>query len=822
MLFSSTYEVYKQGTSQVITWLGKTAARCGYDAFATAGAAQPTKNSKKTGSKSKQKDSSKARSQSINHTISTKELPALATFISEHFKDASDFKALPRILEVLKDVISRRKEWGKNFKLPDPTTTASNERHKHFVAVLEEVHQILCGVMSALHLSKGQPLADVIQSGESSDERVLSNMFAILDIEESVDQDETITIPSKGASSAQPATATYNLEDQVDEEEIYFSIYCFFKDFRDLRPQISQIWADYQSGVLDLAAAAITTNVYLEMLQRAETKLLASLPKKFNLLNYEKIALLLQMVVAVTRGVDPSFRHQKGDIINMDLQDIADFTCLPVYIILSSFLPVLEGSSVPVMKPGFFGEVDLSGQPLSWRAMFNQDKIVLLELLPEYCILNKIRNELPIQDELSRGLREMTHTKKIPIWLVLGCRIYLDIHHTMLSKTGMAHKELQAEGLHVSKTLQEYADFSKDMSVETWPKQNDKFLQMIKLEADLWVNKDTIAVAQKKVFNSAGLSESYIKPYSLISRQPILCGLMLFRLNLRMQEAGTTLVNAWGSLPSIMHLYNATKQESPVDSFPPWQDIEAIFKIQGKERIFVGDYPTFTDEYIKRFCLVMGYSASMFAPNRRGGRNTPLTQTPASKRGPRQMTATSAVADVFQGQYGAAFGASTALPEATFAKIETLLEEARGSPPKTGNRKNKPLALTTSSFLSSLRDAVEADILALNIDYFALHIRCVDLLRDLYVKLDADFLRYLSPGYIEKESQLPFLVGYIFEIAITSGKAAEALRLAGKDSVVKSAILLKAGELVGKVVATEGAREVERVKKVCPGFDWLE
>jgi hypothetical protein len=823
MVFSSTYEIYKQGTSQVITWLGKTAAQCGYEAFAATGTAPSQKSPKKKAPKSKQKSSSNAQSKSINHTISTNQLPVLATFISEHFKDVSDFKALPGILEVLKDVISRRKEWGKNFKIPDPAAAASNERHKHFVTVLEEVHQILGGVMNALHISTLKSSANAVEDGKLSDEKALTNIFAILDIEESVDQEETVTVPSQGPSSAPTTTVTYELEDEVDEEEIYFSIYCFFKDFQDLRPQISQSWADYISGILDLAAVAVTTNVYLEMLQRAETKLLASIPKKFKLFDYEKITLLFQKTIAITRDVDPAFRQQKGDLINMDLRDVADFTCLPTYIFLSSFLPVIQGSIAPVMKPGFFGDVDLSGQPLSWRDTVNQDKIVLLELFPEYCILNQIRNELPVQDELSRGLREMMRTKKIPMWLVLGCRIYLDIHHTMLSNIGKAHKDLQTEGLHVSKTLQEYADFSKDMSIENWPKQNDKVLQMIKLEADLWVNKDTIAVAQKKVFNSAGLSEEYMKPYSLLSRQPLLCGLMLFRLNLLMQEAGTTLVNAWGSLPSTLHLYNALKHECPPATFHPWQDLDALIRIQSPQRIFVGDCPTTTAEYIKRFCLVMGYSAAMLAPNRRGGRNTPQTQTPASMRGPRQMTATSAVADVFLDQYGAPFGASKAEPEVTFAKIETLLDEVRGGAVKTSNnRKNKLPPLTTAAFLSALRDALQADILALNVDYFALHIRSVDLLRDIYVKLDADFLKYLGPRYIEKESELPFLVGYLFGIASQSGKAAEELRLAGRDDVVTSAILLKAGELVGEVVAKEGSTELDRVRKVCPGFEWLE
>jgi hypothetical protein len=820
MVFSSTYQIYKQGTSQVITWLGKTAALCGYGAFRTSEISH-TKKTPKKGSKNKQNDSSDLQSQIVNHTISTKELPILAMFISKHFEDVSDFTALPCILEVLKDVIIRRKDWGKKFKMPDRNIAASNVRHEHFVTVLEEVYQILGGIMKALHLGTVQSLKDASKEGKPFEEKELSNMFATLDIEESQDQDGVVTTPIQGPSSAPAPVVTYELEDNLDEEEVYFSIYCFFKDFQDLRPQISQYWADYMSGISDLAAVAITTNVYLEMLQRAETHLIASLPKKFNLNDYQKIAMLLQMAVAVTRGLDPNLRHREDDVINMDLVNIADFVCIPEYIILSSFLNVLDEKSVPVMKPGFFGNVDLSGEPLSWRAMFHQNKIVLLEFMPEFCILNKLRNELPVQDELSRGLREMMRTKKIPIWLVLGCRVYLDIHHTMLSAIGMAHKTLQTEELRVSKTLQDYSEFSKDMSIETWPKQNDRILQMIKLEADLWVNKDILSVATKKLYNSVGLPESYIKPYSLLSRQPILCGLLIFRLNLRMQEVGTTLVNAWGSLPSIMHLYNAVKQESSPDNFYPWEDVEAVMSIQGKERIFIGDYPSTTDEYIKRFCLVMGYSASMFASNRREGRNTVQTQTPASRRGPRQMTATSAIADIFMDQYAAAFGASPEHPEATFAKIETFLDKSRMSNFKGSKNKKLP-PQTTSSFLLSLRDAVQADILALNIDYFALHIRCVDLLRDIYVKLDPDFLKYLGPGYIEKETELPFLVGYIFQVASLSNKAAEQSHLVGKMDEVKSAILLKAGRLVGELSEKEGGVEVERVREACRGFDWLE
>jgi hypothetical protein len=837
MAFFTTYALYKQGTAQVVSWLAKTAASCGYEGSTPAdAAAQKTKKTNNKNSKGKGKGKDKTQSQQAKYTVSVRELPELARTISKHFPQMADLQALPNILEVLNDVILKRKDWAKNFGLPDTSTVASDVRHTHFVAVLEEVYQILVGLRSTLQMSRGKTCIEscTISTSLSSDENVLNNLFDVLDIEESVDHDDSVTSPDHSPSPSKPPTVSYELDGEVDEEDVYFRVYCFFKDFIDVRNQLGQSWAEYLSGILDLPAAAVTTNVALEMLQRAESELIASLPKKLDLSNYERISGLLQLTVAIDRGVNWDYREKPGGVINMKLKDIADFTCLPVYGILSSFLPVLQESPLPVLKPGHFGEIDMTGQPLSWRAKFNQGKIVLLEVLPEFCVLEQIRHEIPVMDELSRGLVEMIRTKKIPIWLVLGCQIYLDIHHTarlrrgltscvaLQSSIGMAHKELQATGLHVSTTLQNYFDFSKDMSIKNWPQKNDKNLQMIKQETDCWINKDifadVFAKSRRRFFKGINVTMPDKRPYAFLSRQPILCGMLLFRLNMRLQEVGVLLVNAWGSLPSVMHLYNAVKHESLDFNFPSWDDVEAVIKIQGKERIFVGDYPTCPEDYMKRFDLVLGYSASMFAANRRKGGKTPQAQTPASKRGPRTTIVTSAIADIFRGQYCD----SNIRPEVTFQRIEDLINASTQNKKAGTGKSHKPRALTTVSFLSSLQGYIQSDILALNIDYFALHIRCIDLLRNIYIKLDAEFLKFLGPQYLDVESQLAFLVGYIFAIATGTTKMAEALKVPGNDIGVRSALMTKVGYVVRELVQKEGDKELERIRKLCRGFDWLE
>jgi hypothetical protein len=63
----------------------------------------------------------------------------------------------------------------------------------------------------------------------------------------------------------------------------------------------------------------------------------------------------------------------------------------------------------------------------------------------------------------------------------------------------------------------------------------------------------------------------------------------------------------------------------------------------------------------------------------------------------------------------------------------------------------------------------------LNVNYFSLHMRSFGLLHTLAKELDSSFIKYIGPNYIEHESELPFLVGYIFQVVAGSSKAAESL-----------------------------------------------
>ncbi|CAM6102480.1 unnamed protein product [Calypogeia fissa] len=135
----------------------------------------------------------------------------------------------------------------KGVRRPEASTVTGNMRHMHFANVLPDVYQILGGAMSSLQVDKEQTSAKAgsDEKPTSTDAVALSNLFAVLEIEEPEDEVETTPQPAKSTSPSRPATITYELGDEMDGEEVCFILYCFFNDFQEVRTQIRQSWADY-------------------------------------------------------------------------------------------------------------------------------------------------------------------------------------------------------------------------------------------------------------------------------------------------------------------------------------------------------------------------------------------------------------------------------------------------------------------------------------------------------------------------------------------------------------------------------------------------
>jgi hypothetical protein len=138
------------------------------------------------------------------------------------------------------------------------------------------------------------------------------------------------------------------------------------------------------------------------------------------LAKYEDLFKLWFELECHLRGINPVHKKLPSDPCNMACYDVAEWIMAPAFILLNSFAAVVMPGHVPVHKPGHYGVYDphLDRTSKSNREKFIEDKILLLKRLPEFCTIAQYENsKVPAEDELTRGLRVMMHTKQIPLWL---------------------------------------------------------------------------------------------------------------------------------------------------------------------------------------------------------------------------------------------------------------------------------------------------------------------------------------------------------------------------------------------------------------------
>ncbi|TVY78229.1 hypothetical protein LSUE1_G004193 [Lachnellula suecica] len=782
---SGTYQSYKAGTGKVLHWLHENALRCGYvgqkleqteesdEEGEGDGQAEPKRRPKskkkpKRGKGSKVKGGGKAKSKKAGITgegsapkyVALKEYTALAEAIAA-FKPK--VKVPVWVTSMVAEVISARKKSARWFSRQAGDTISSdfeqsNQGHQHFIEVLENIQSILTKLQGPN--AKSAAVQDDLDDKDPLDR--ISNMFHALEIEP--DTEHTLTEPEPSKPKPQKPNTNVVFEEERSVEESLWLIYCFFEDFNIAREHLKDLWTTYKHGSLDLTTAALSTNTAFELFKRAEDELLVDL----------RSTLPPSLMGQMNGGQDVESRRSPEDPYNYYLFDIADWTAHSVYLLLIAFMHIRQSGLGPVCQPGYFGELNLNEDVLYPGAKFIQDKIFLLErFLPELIFLMNVKSQandtvkFPAEDELTGGVLEMVRTKQIPMWLVLALQVQLDIHYMLLGDIDRPYSELSAAATRATTTIETYQDFSNDMYLSTWPKANDDILKLHLWECDQWILTDVLGPLRSETYASLGYPSR---------GEYVLCGMMLFRSSLIMQEVGMSLVNAWGSLPAVLHLYNACLADHLLEK--PWIDMEAIIHANTAERIFVGDRPQTPKEYLTRFMLVLGHSATTFSANRRA--NTGLA---ISKKGPRQMLKISIIAEIYSKPYLKVLETRDqhSLDSGfTLAAVEKLLEEAAATadnkpsseagaftsrliqnrPKIDPSKVAKSRRLTTIQLLTALASSMTHETFAFNVNYFSLHMRCFRLLRAIAAagEMNALFVKYIGPMYIERESELPILI----------------------------------------------------------------
>ncbi|PVH92820.1 hypothetical protein DM02DRAFT_698351 [Periconia macrospinosa] len=775
----STYQKYKNHTDSIAHWLASTARNRGY----------VSPKAKKSGK------SGKALVGGPTYTVAIKEWTAMAEFIAG--------------LTLLDATIALRHSFSNNVSEILEETQDKKESdagHAYFLSVLKNVRGIL---------SSRLPKRPKAQSSPQTFEELM-NIFEHLELEE----------PSEAFEQAPDMTPTkapiFRAEHPVDMEEAYFVFYLLLRDFANLRTEVLRAWSGYNQGGHDIIAASITTNIAVD-LARSMTEELRKLSEKHSgIMKMYQVFCASQFISESTakrmckKDIENilNFRERPGDEMNFTLYKVADNVLWPAYTLLNGWCSMHKANPHPEMKRGFYGTYDPASdrKRKTNRDKFLEDKILLLENLPEFYFYhcNTKPNTSPVEDEFIRGLRTMFETKTVTLPVVFATTLFLDIHHILRDGVDYGFKRLTDATHFVVGDIKEELKFHTDIAMETWPVQNDQTMQRFVDTIEFWVHEDH----QRE--NAPKMGRKFIpEPFHLFRKHPWWCGLWKYWTLMQFHEFSIAFVNAWGAVMSCAHLYNAVGGRSRTDM--RWKDLEVVIGLHDPKTFFIGEAPTTSDECLKRFALAMGASAANLARSTRTKKGLTL-----SKKGPKGLKELGAVLQTFRARICGANGPKDIRAE----DVQKILDNSTwdyeldaednaeqvykdiGGDTKAAPKKQLPV----NKCVGLVRDLLHAETVEVSFDYFRMHRQCWRLLRVVKNHCRADLIRIYGPEYLDKESQLPFVVGYVLMTATSTQQIGDMPKARLPGVQVTSQVLEGAKHVIeGMLESGAGALVVDQI-----------
>ena len=355
----------------------------------------------------------------------------------------------------------------------------------------------------------------------------------------------------------------------------------------------------------------------------------------------------------------------------------------------------------------------------------------------------------PAVDEVTRALGEVHKTKKIPLWLVFAVQLVLDIKGVLRKDIQIGFSAMQTTGQCVKSVIQTHFRTARGLlwRKETWHSDNDnQILQLVGFVA-AWVNADLMTKAIKRQCKQ-DLEECGVEPapFWLLKNHPLLCGLMVYFMNISIRELGISVSNAYDSILSVGHLYTAAKQSGPLPQ--PWPDMEYLISVQTARRLFVGGLPTTPGDFFKRCQLATGASPVCFVRNTRNAKPRQSAKDASSYR----LRKTSPIHEIFVGRMR--------LGEKRVNLSTRNLESLLATETFTQSPANGPLRwicddfaqirrLSPPQLLFALEQGLTADDMHLHFDYVAMHKRCVDLLQGIRTNFISKATAMVPVGYHE-------------------------------------------------------------------------
>ncbi|GAM91699.1 hypothetical protein ANO11243_097520 [Dothideomycetidae sp. 11243] len=706
--------------------------------------------------------------------------------------------------------IGVRKKYSKGFasqQAEDRRDADSDKRHLHFVGILEHVRDVLTPYADSTIRSIDLPQA----LNEARDP--FANGFAALELQEL--SESFLNAPH--APPLDRPSPSYHVKRVQDLEEAMTALSLLLKDFRKLRTAILDTWIAYGTGLCDIVSASVTNNIALGFARNLEIDTIGLLAEHGGV---EELLSFVYADICRTNGQHPDHRSRPGDTLNFDLYEQAEAVFWPAYQLFRAFVHDADDLTSPAHIQQDLKDPNTAtgrGSQKYARAMFEEDKILLAGILPQFALFCKVSKPFPVMDEMVRGMKTAFEAKSISLTDILAIQRFLDMHRQMGGSVVRGLIEAEKAANHVSSSIRMHLKFHASLKIATWSPSKDQVFHDILDYCKTWIRGDVVLE----------MSQQFQRPPAsdrrLLSQRPLLCGLLAYHLKIQYREAGIALANAWGSIMAAGYLYRSLDAQHCLVG--KWKDMEMTAVVQSGAWIS-GPRPTSIEESLRRFVIHLGYSAANFAGNRRAH---PRPQF--SWNGPKGLAVMTGIAEILRNSVSGSGANVTRLTNENLLKVIGILtiweedsdltdDESNGQVPafglvrpaqprgvaETRTRHRTIAKLTMPQLLEKLRNALQGEVLELAFDYLMHNRFCWKLLRAVKDHCAEELRRLYGPSYITKETELPFMVSYIFLSALGPDQVAQFPMFAARrvETITSQVLKLAANALNGLIGSGAG------------------
>ncbi|KAL8750539.1 MAG: hypothetical protein Q9199_006997 [Rusavskia elegans] len=395
-----------------------------------------------------------------SYVIKVKEFISLAEYI------VGSSKALVKVPIALVKVLDRAIKLRKQFSSAAGESAGPDEGHAYFLAILEKTREILKPHSASEMADEGLHKSST-ETGppEAQEQEEISNVFDNLDLEEPSQEflDAPGIEPAPPTAREEPRPK-YEVETPQTQEEEYLAAHCLLIDVKNIRHFLCGLWKNSQER-MDLCAVSVTVNTAIDFVRELELDMVRRFPAKTS---YQSIIKIFYLAQCLHRGHNPEHKQQEGDKFNLAVYDLAEDIMLPTWNVLSSLREVIQNGSVPQYEPGFLGHRDRGTHwhQKSARDKIQDDRLAMMEAFPDLIMMSMMTSQMPLaEDELMRGIRQMSPGKDIPLWLVFAAQCFLDAQHELKGDISKGHDQLRNNANSIRASIEQNLKFHERLRI---------------------------------------------------------------------------------------------------------------------------------------------------------------------------------------------------------------------------------------------------------------------------------------------------------------------------------------------------------------------